>query len=409
MLLARGGLFALVAFALASGLVAAHPGANFSRPFNSASDDKIVYFLNANPTLPVQLSDMQLMRWLRENERLVQGLVLPLLFDQRVTLLVARFHAYFSSSAIDPFLDKFIDTIDETPWHKFMLEFVVAPSYPLYQTFKQLESVSSLDESLQCLFMVLSLIEVLRLLAFVLNHYVSKQTSGASFSEWVLDQVCSLGAVVRFGVVSLFSCFSHLVLWNPAIRTYNLRVILTTIMSLLFGIKVKAATSHLGLALFVSVLLQAFLYSATAAINLRGQIPIEIISNCVLIALPLWYSFQMYHSLQLFFKNLRRLFRLLRRAHKSNLIGDDKLVPFEDVDFSRSEVLGMGGCGTVVTARYFSSKVAVKFINPNDDGSMPSRETIKDLEEEVDAALRQQLCGLHCCGNCFTRPNRLVI
>jgi hypothetical protein len=369
--------FALTALVFASCLATSSSSSNFSRSFNKLHDDQIVSFLDANPSLSVQLSDLHFTRYLHENERLVQGLIVPMLFDQRVTLLVSRFHSSVSSHAIDAFLDKFIDTIDATPNLNFLVEFIVAPSYPLYRTFQQFESQSSVDETLQFMFIALSLIEVLRLVAFVLNLYVSRQTSGASFLDWMSDQ---LGSVFSFVIVGLFALFSYFVLWNPLFYPY-LGHAFTAIASLLFGFKVHRATSNLGLTFLLAVLPVPFMYSAIS--SLHFQIPLKIVSNVVLLALPFWYAFQMYRSLKKFFKNLGLLFRLIRRKDKKTF-GDDKLVPFDDLDFSKSVVVGKGGCGTVVIARYFSSKVAVKFINQSEDGTMPDPSTFKDLEEEVD-------------------------
>jgi hypothetical protein len=130
------------------------------------------------------------------------------------------------------------------------------------------------------------------------------------------------------------------------------------------------------------------MYSAIS--SLHFQIPLKIVSNVVLLALPFWYAFQMYRSLKKFFKNLGYLFRLFRRKD----FGDDKLVPFDDLDFSKSVVVGKGGCGTVVIARYFSAKVAVKFINQGEHGTMPDPSTVKDLVQEVDL-LTFAFCSAH--------------
>jgi hypothetical protein len=378
----------LVVFMFALSLKESNAGGNFSNPFNKLSDHEITDFLTANPSLSVQLSDMYFIRYVHENERLVQGLILPMLFDQRVTLLVARFHAIISSTPIDPFLDKFIDTIDETPWDQFLLEFLLAPSYPLFQTFKQYESQSSLDETLQFAFAVLSLIEVLRFSSFLLNFYVSKKTSGASFLHWLFDQLCS---AISFVIVSFFALVSYFVLWNPLVSQHIPRIFMC-VVSVVFAWKIKHVSSNLGLA-FVAAMLPHigayFIFDSTFTTH-ESQVPLKIYSNIVLLALPLWYTLQMFLSLGPFFKNLGLLFRFLRREQSD--VNDDRLIPRDHVSFKKKQFLGKGGCGTVVTAKYFSADVAVKFINEDVDSDtgehfMPDSDTISSLEDEVKTHL----------------------
>ena len=374
----------LAALVFALNLTQSNATSNFSRPFQKMKDSQIVTFLAENPSLSVQLSDMHFARYVNENERLVQGLILPMLFDQRVTLLASRYHT-LSGAALDPFLDKFIDTIDDTPNSRFFLEFIVAPSYPLYRTFRQLDSQSSLDETLQFIFAALSVIEVLRFAAALLNLYVSKKTSGASFLSWLFDQ---RHALTRFVAVSLFALTSYFFVWNPLVYRHIPRVFICTV-SLVLASKVKTATSQTALAFLVAIvphICAYFIFGVHTLMAFESEIPLKILSHCVMLALPFSYALQAYKISMMFFKNLQYLFRMFRRWGPPPPVPpvvDDRLVPIEDMDFKKSLVLGKGGFGTVVTATYFSAKVAVKFISVRQDGTKPDFKALKSLENEV--------------------------
>jgi hypothetical protein len=72
-------------------------GNGFRRPFKLLSDDDIVSFLDVNE-IPSEIDDVRFLRYVNDHERLVKGLFLPFLFDQRVTLFFFRYHHRCASS-----------------------------------------------------------------------------------------------------------------------------------------------------------------------------------------------------------------------------------------------------------------------------------------------------------------------
>jgi hypothetical protein len=197
---------------------------SFSRPFSYLSDANITNFLDANPSLPVALNDVRFVRFADEHQILIRGLIIPSLYDQRVTMIFARLHSY-TSLRIDPALDKLIDTIDDISWASFFIQFLVAPSYPLYRTISQISSDSSIDEWLQAFFLILSVIEAFRFAVFVLKvrmTYQRPQTVGlAKVSLWrvLTRQDRNLhwtGPIRNFACVAVLSAFSYFVLWRFA-------------------------------------------------------------------------------------------------------------------------------------------------------------------------------------------------
>ncbi len=377
-------IFALV---FASGFLESSANDNFSRPFALLSDQDIGSFLKSNPSLSAELSDMHLMRYVNEHERVMKGLVVPLLFDQRVTLLVSRFHNFFSGWTTDPFLDKFIDTIDEAAWPTFLLQFIVAPSYPLYTTFRQYDSQSTFDETLQFVFALLSLIEFLRFSAFVLNLKTSMKTSGASFWSCVLDADNFRAPVASFAVVGISALLSHRYLWNPSIFCF-IPLIFTTVVSLYFGNLLKKATSNIFLGFLSPIACHIVAYYFVGAeaymefmLHSPSEIPLKIVSNCVLMALPFWYIRQAQKSMKSILHSIGWFARLQER--------DRFIIPPEEISFDKARVLGQGGCGTVILAKYFCSNVAVKFVNPDEKGRAPSARDVKQILEEVQL-LRSQ-------------------
>jgi hypothetical protein len=233
---------------------------NFSRPFSLLSDSNITDFLTANPSLPVALDDVRFIRFADENKLLVRGLIVPSLFDQRVTMVIARLHSY-TSIRIDPSLDKLIDTIDDISWLSFFVQFIVAPSFPLYQTASQFSSQSSIDEWLHFFFYLLSVIEVLRFCAFVYKVKI------------VYERPSVLG-MTRVPLWRVLTRLDRNLKWYVPIRNFA-------------GVAMISASSYL--------ILWRFAPDSLAC----------LISNFLLFALPAWYSFQAYQSIKLVF-DLRR-------------------------------------------------------------------------------------------------------
>jgi hypothetical protein len=67
-------------------------GRGFYRPFKLLSDQDIMNFLDVNE-IPSEIDDVRFLRYVNDHERLVKGLFLPFLFDQRVTLLFFGYHS----------------------------------------------------------------------------------------------------------------------------------------------------------------------------------------------------------------------------------------------------------------------------------------------------------------------------
>ena len=104
---------------------------SFSRPFVTLSDDTIETFISSN-NLSASISDLRYVRFIHEHERFLRGLVVPLLLDQRATLMFFRYHA-LTSIEINGFIDDFVDPIDQAPLTSFLFYFCVSPSWPMYK------------------------------------------------------------------------------------------------------------------------------------------------------------------------------------------------------------------------------------------------------------------------------------
>ena len=104
---------------------------SFSRPFVTLSDDAIETFISSN-NLSASISDLRYVRFIHEHERFLRGLVVPLLLDERATLMFFRYHAW-TSIEINGFIDDFVDPIDQAPWTSFLFYFCVCPSWPMYK------------------------------------------------------------------------------------------------------------------------------------------------------------------------------------------------------------------------------------------------------------------------------------
>ncbi len=74
-------------------------GNGFRRPFKLFSDHDIMNFLDLNE-IPSEIDDVRFLRYINDHERLVKGLFLPFLFDQRVTLFFFGYHHMYAASAL---------------------------------------------------------------------------------------------------------------------------------------------------------------------------------------------------------------------------------------------------------------------------------------------------------------------
>ena len=106
-------------------------GDSFSRSFLILSDDAIETFVSFN-NLSASLTDLRYVRFFHEHERLLRGLVVPLLFDQRITLIFFRYHA-LTTIDIGSHLDSFVDAIDQASLPSFLFHLCVCPSWPMYK------------------------------------------------------------------------------------------------------------------------------------------------------------------------------------------------------------------------------------------------------------------------------------
>lgn len=211
---------------------------NFSRPFNVLSDSKIVSFLSGNPSISLALDDFRFFRFSSDHQRLVRGLIVPLLFDQRAVMIFARLHSHTDIN-LDPALDVLIDAIDESPWVSFLVYFVVAPSYPIYETLSNMSSESSFDEWFQFCFLFCSLLEGMRFFCFVYDSVVIYEELKWQHTHFLNSNLSLRGhflpdffgriryplfqmLILQPSMVALASMLSYHVLWNVADSSFSL-------------------------------------------------------------------------------------------------------------------------------------------------------------------------------------------
>jgi hypothetical protein len=259
----------------------------------------------------VSLDDARLVRFAFEHQRLVRGLVLPLLFDQRATMIFSRLHSY-SDIHIDPALDRLVHIIDDAPWASFLLRLVTTPSLSIYEAVSEISSASSFDEYIQFIFKFLSFLEVLQCCAFLYDCLVFRQVR--SFESLKFYAQLRDGAIQKLIsrplVVAASSLASYYIVWQ------------------------LLPTPWLLLA-----------------------------SNALLFSLPAWYLFQTYSCLKRSVKALRILKEGYAETQKQELIQilKSKQIPIHRVSFKKR--LGQGGFGQVYAASIFGTNVAVKFRN----------------------------------------------
>jgi hypothetical protein len=288
-----------------------HWDSNFSRPFNYLTDKQLISFLKFNPDLSVSLDDVRLVRFAYEHQRVVRGLVLPLLFDQRAAMIFARLHSY-SDIHIDPALDRLIHVIDDAPWPSFLLRLVAAPSHSIYEAVSEISSASSFDEWIQFSFMFLSYLEGFQCCAFLYDFVAFRKVRSFESLKFFV-QLRSL-AVQRFFFRPLIVAFSSLVSY--------------------YIVWPLVPTPWLLLA-----------------------------SNALLFNLPAWYLLQTYSSMMRSVRTVRILKEGFAETQKQELIEilKSKKIPIHRVSFQKK--LGQGGFGQVYAATIFGTDVAVKFMN----------------------------------------------
>jgi hypothetical protein len=211
---------------------------NFSRPFKVLSDSKIVSFLSGNPSISLALDDFRFFRFSSDHQRLVRGLIVPLLFDQRAVMIFARLHSHTDIN-LDPALDSLIDAIDESPWVSFLVYFVVAPSYPIYETLSNMSSESSFDEWFQFCFLFCSLLEGVRFFCSVYDFVVIYEEIQWQHTQYLKSNLSLRGhflhdffrrirdplfqmLILQPSKVALASMLSYHVLWNMTDSSFSL-------------------------------------------------------------------------------------------------------------------------------------------------------------------------------------------
>ncbi len=191
----------------------------FRRPFKLLSDHEIMNFLDVNE-IPSEIDDVRFLRYVNDHERLAKGLFLPFLFDQRVTLFFFRFHGR-TYITLDADLDNFVNTIDELSEPRFWLQFLVAPSYALFDSLNSIENESSVDEFLRFLFLFLSWAEGFRFLACIIYivscKYLNKAASYSSIS-WSIFKF----DIFEFCAIITLSCMSY-TLWDGYLSSSKLQ------------------------------------------------------------------------------------------------------------------------------------------------------------------------------------------
>jgi hypothetical protein len=279
------------------------------------TDKQLLSFLKSNPDLSVSLDDVRLVRFAFEHQRLVRGLLLPLLFDQRATMIFARLHSY-SDIHIDPALDRLVHIIDDAPWASFLFRLITTPSHSIHEAVSEISSASSFDEWVQFIFKFLSFLEELQCYAFLYDCLAFRKVR--SFESLKFYVQLRDGAIQKLIsrplVVAALSLASYYIVW-PLLPTPWLL----------------------------------------------------LASNALLFSLPAWYIFQTYSCLKRSVKALRILKEGYAETQKQELIDilKSKEIPMHRVSFKKR--LGQGGFGQVYAASIFGTDVAVKFMNKQEN------------------------------------------
>jgi hypothetical protein len=127
----------------------------------------------------------------------------------------------FTYVTLDSDIDHFVNTIDELPWPHFWLQFLVAPSFPLYDALNHYDNESSIDEFLRFLFLLLSGAEACRFLACIIYIFCDRRLNNAASFFSISWSIFKYDVFEFFGVITL-SLFSHF-LWSGFLSSSKLQ------------------------------------------------------------------------------------------------------------------------------------------------------------------------------------------
>ena len=120
-------------------------------------------------------------------------------------------------------MDRFVNAIDELTELRFWLQFLIAPSYALYESLNNYQNESSVDEFLRVLFLSLSYAELARFIACIIHilrcRHLNKAASYYSISWSILKF-----DVFGFAAVVALSCTSY-TLWAGYLSSSTLQLL----------------------------------------------------------------------------------------------------------------------------------------------------------------------------------------
>ena len=143
-------------------------------------------------------------------------------------VLCKRASPTFRSSVLTPItldadLDRFVNAIDELTELRFWFQFLIAPSFALFDALDNYQNESSIDEFLRVLFLSLSCAEVMRFIACVVYifrcRYLNKAASYHSIAWSILKF-----DVFEFAIVAALSCTSY-ILWAGFLSSSTLQML----------------------------------------------------------------------------------------------------------------------------------------------------------------------------------------
>ena len=240
-------------------------GHGFYRPFKLVSDQDIMNFLDVNE-IPSEIDDVRYLRCNTShfsNQPLIQvpslrqrprasgqgpipalsvrptrhspvfrisphvllpnrNPVLPLYRSCPLRLfLTPRRSSVFTYITLDADIDRFVNTIDELPWPRFLFHFVVAPSFPLYDALNHYENESSVDEFLRFLFLLLSVAEAARFLACIIYIFCCRRLNSDAAFFSICCNIFKYDVFEFFGVI--FLSFVSYFLWDGCVSSSKLQ------------------------------------------------------------------------------------------------------------------------------------------------------------------------------------------
>jgi len=188
----------------------------------------------------------KLFSYFNDRERLMTGLLLRFMFDQRVALVFFGFHSwsgagppslfpspslpppsplclspstpFFISIAlscaasgimIDETIDEFVDEIDAIPATNFWFWFLFSPSWLFQRIFSAIDNESYIDEFLAILFSVLSFVEILRTVSLFFSLYFYNQQHRKPVDIQSIVMTSMRQPLFSFASVALLSMLSY--------------------------------------------------------------------------------------------------------------------------------------------------------------------------------------------------------